>query len=238
MLRKGLVGYRDGKAWVTLNDCCYKFVRAGNATVIRVRSPDNKGKVSLLFVYGGIYQKFMASAIEFVEIQGLRPIIHHMATYSTNLVANAFLYKARQSGVQVSHMKLQKLVFFMHAWSLASTGASYVNERPEAWPYGPVFDSLYHELKSFGSRDIDAYLTQMNSETGERQALIPVFSDSAFWGLLEQVWNRYGSFSALQLSALTHEAGGPWEQARQTHAGWLPDEVVRDYYRPQIPHAN
>jgi uncharacterized phage-associated protein len=194
--------------------------------------------VDLLFVCGGIHHDLMASAIKFIEIQGLSPIIICMATYSTSLVANAFLYKARQSGVQVSHMKLQKLVFFIHAWSLASTGASYVDERPEAWPYGPVFGSLYHELKSFGSRDIDSYLMQMNSETGERQALIPVFSDGAFWGLLDQVWNRYGSFSALQLSALTHESGGPWEQARQTHVGWLPDEVVRDYYRPQIQHVN
>jgi uncharacterized phage-associated protein len=180
----------------------------------------------------------MASTIKSVEFQGLSPIISHMATYSTSLVANAFLYKARQSGARVSHMKLQKLVFFLHAWSLASTGGSYVNERPEAWDYGPVFDSLYHELKSFGSRDIEGYLTQMNSETGLRVAQIPVFSDSAFWGLLDQVWYRYSSFSALQLSALTHEAGSPWEQARQTRSGWLPDEIIRDYYRPQIPHGN
>ena len=179
----------------------------------------------------------MATAIEFIEIQGLRPIIHFMATYNTSLVANAFLYKARQSGAQVSHMKLQKLVFFMHAWSLASSGESYVNETPEAWTYGPVFDSLYHELKNFGSRDIDSYLTQMNSETGERQTLVPVFTDTAFWGLLDQVWDRYSPLSALQLSALTHEAGGPWEQARRSGRGWLSNDIVRDHYRPQIPHV-
>ena len=57
----------------------------------------------------------MASAINFVEVQGLSSIVPDMVTYSTNLVANAFLYRARQSVVQVSHMKLQKLVFFMHA---------------------------------------------------------------------------------------------------------------------------
>ncbi|MEY2890682.1 MAG: hypothetical protein RJA98_590 [Pseudomonadota bacterium] len=161
-----------------------------------------------------------------------------MARYSPSLVANAFLYKARRSGAQVSHMKLQKLVFFMHAWSLASSEASYVDEQPQAWTYGPVFDSLYHELKSFGSRDIDAYLMQMSAETGERQAMIPVLTDSAFWGLLDQVWDRYSGFSALQLSALTHEAGGPWEQARQSHAGWLQDDIVRDYYRPQLQNGN
>ena len=113
-----------------------------------------------------------------------------------------------------------------------------MSEKPQAWPYGPVFETLYHELKGFGSQDIDSYLVQMNTETGERQALVPVFADVDFWGLLDQVWDRYSGFSALQLSALTHESGGPWEQARRTNAGWLPDDIVRDHYRPQIQHVN
>ncbi|MCI1012241.1 DUF4065 domain-containing protein [Herbaspirillum sp. C7C2] len=134
-------------------------------------------------------------------------------------------------------MKLQKLVFFIHAWSLVSVGSSYVGERPEAWPYGPVFDSLYHELKNFGSSDINTYLTQMNPQTGERQALMPIASDQAFWSLLNQVWDRYGYFSALQLSALTHEPGGPWEQARQNNLGWLSDDAIRNHYGRQIQNA-
>lgn len=160
-----------------------------------------------------------------------------MSNYSPSLVANAFLYKAKQGGAQVSHMKLQKLVFFMHAWSLASVGQSFVSEGPQAWPYGPVFESLYHHLKNFGSSSVDSYLTQMNPVTGERQAQIPVFTDNEFWGLLEQVWQRYNSFSALQLSALTHEAGGPWEKARQSQVVSISDEAVREYYKPQIAHA-
>lgn len=134
-------------------------------------------------------------------------------------------------------MKLQKLVFFVYAWSVASRDESFLLERPEAWQYGPVFDTLYHELKGYGSREIDSYLTQMNPQTGERQTLIPAFTDVEFWSLLNQVWDRYSSFSALQLSALTHEAGGPWEKARQSGTGWLTDNSVRDYYKPQMQHA-
>ncbi len=160
-----------------------------------------------------------------------------MDSYSPSLVANAFLYKAQQSHVHLSHMKLQKLVFFMHAWSLAAHGESVVSERPEAWTYGPVFDSLYHELKTYGSRNIDAFLTQMNRETGERQALIPVLRDTPFWALLDEVWERYSPLSALQLSALTHESGGPWEKARRSGNGWLADEIVRDHYKAQLQHG-
>lgn len=161
-----------------------------------------------------------------------------MSTYSASLVANAFLYKARKTGASVTHMKLQKLVFFLHAWSLTLKGSSYVKERPDAWPYGPVFETLYHELKSFGSSDVDEYLTQMDGAAGERKALIPILTDTEFWGMVEQIWDRYSRFTASQLSTLTHEKGSPWEQTRSAKAVRIDDNLVRDYYMAQIPHAS
>lgn len=160
-----------------------------------------------------------------------------MNEYSPGLVANAFLYKARQSGAQLSHMKLQKLVFFLHAWSLALAGHSVVSARPQAWTYGPVFDALYHELKGFGSHPVDNYLVQMNPHTGQIEAQIPVQSDANFWDLLEQVWERYSPFTAIQLSELSHEPGSPWEQARKTMKLLLDDEAVMDFYRAKLTHA-
>lgn len=157
-----------------------------------------------------------------------------MATYGPSLVANAFLYKARQSGDRLGHMKLQKLVFFMHAWSLAIMGTSFVEERPVAWPHGPVFESLYHELKMFGPCSIDSYLLQLNPLTGQREAQMPAFSDADFWGLLAQVWDRYSPFSALQLSALAHEKGGPWDQARNEKRAHLEDAATRSHYEAKL----
>ena len=155
--------------------------------------------------------------------------------YSPRLVANAFLVKAKEAGVPVSHMKLQKLVFFLHAWTLALREAgSLVDGKPEAWPYGPVFDGLYHELKSYGASNIGAYLTELNPATGQMAAMVPSRADTEFYQFLDQVWDRYGGFSALQLSALSHEAGGPWAQARANHAKLIDDEVIRDYYRGKL----
>ncbi len=160
-----------------------------------------------------------------------------MFTYSPSLIANAFLYKARQTGAQLSHLKLQKLVFFVHAWGLALKGKSPVQDSPQAWPYGPVFESLYHELKGFGSKPVDSYLLQMNPQSGKLEPQIPVQTDTDFWALLGQVWDRYSTFSAVQLSALTHESGGPWEKARQGQVLSLTDDAVRDYYRGKLQHG-
>lgn len=131
-------------------------------------------------------------------------------------------------------MKLQKLVFFVHAWSLALKGLSVVNEPPEAWQYGPVFSSLYHELKSYGSSDISTLLQEFNPATGQLAALVPNHSDANFWPLFDKVWERYGQFNALQLSALTHESGGPWEHAYSQKMANIPNELVASYYRQKM----
>ncbi len=159
-------------------------------------------------------------------------------SYPASIVANAFIYKARQSAASVTHMKVQKLVFFVHAWSLAFRGQSVVNEQPQAWQYGPVFDTLYHMLKGYGSREVGDYILDMDVATGERKPLMPNLHDTEFWKILDLVWQRYGSMSALQLSALTHEAGGPWEQARQSNMGWLDDGLVADFYRKKLQTPN
>ena len=131
-------------------------------------------------------------------------------------------------------MKLQKLVFFVHAWSLALKDSSVLTEPPEAWQYGPVFSSLYHELKAYGSSDISAVLQEFNPATGRLAALVPNQSDTDFWRLFERVWERYGRFSALQLSALTHESGSPWEHARQNQMLQMPNHLVAEYYRKKL----
>ncbi|WP_082938191.1 type II toxin-antitoxin system antitoxin SocA domain-containing protein [Mitsuaria sp. 7] len=71
--------------------------------------------------------------------------------YSPALVANAVLYRAKQRGFHVSHLKLQKLVFFTHAWRLALHNRAAVEERPEAWEHGPIFSTLYHRLRAPGT---------------------------------------------------------------------------------------
>lgn len=154
--------------------------------------------------------------------------------YSPRLVANAFLYKANQVRASVSHMKLQKLVFFLHAWGLVMTGQGPVLGAPEAWPYGPVYDQLYHDLKGFGSGPVTQYLSELNPATGAIEPLIPNLNDVTFWQLVERVWERYGHFTAMQLSALTHEPGSPWDVTRRNHSGSIRDELMVEYYGRQL----
>lgn len=155
-------------------------------------------------------------------------------SYESAIVANAVLYRAKTRGLSVDHMKLQKLVFFTHAWCLALHGRPAVTEQPEAWTYGPVFDQLYHKLKNYGRAPIQDYVKSVDPATNTYVERIPTSEDTQFWNVLDQVMDRYGNMSALQLSTLSHEPGGPWDIARAERNARIPNEAIRTHYRRQL----
>jgi uncharacterized phage-associated protein len=158
--------------------------------------------------------------------------------YDSRLVANALLHKAKERGQSLSHLKLQKLLFFTQAWGLALHDDPVMDDYPEAWDYGPVFPALYHELKRNGSRPIEGYLEEPFGNDGKKVALVPGPADTKFWNLVDQVWDRYGSLSAGQLSSLSHVSGGPWDQARKGGMRNIARSAITDFYRSQLPaHA-
>src|SRR5215467_7486621 len=80
--------------------------------------------------------------------------------YPAKAVANEFLYLAKEERRPVTPMQLLKLVYFAHGWYLALTGERLIDERVEAWKYGPVVPSIYHEFKRFGNEPITEYATE------------------------------------------------------------------------------
>src|SRR5436190_8185336 len=71
------------------------------------------------------------------------------APFKSLAVANRFVELANESGAtQFSLMKLLKLVYFAHGWHLALTKRPIIDERLEAWKFGPVAPDVYHSFKS------------------------------------------------------------------------------------------
>ncbi|MGN6208118.1 Panacea domain-containing protein [Asticcacaulis sp.] len=144
---------------------------------------------------------------------------------SSLAVANTFIDEfGGQFGIQ--HMKLQKLVYYSHAWWLSAEAEPFLNERPQVWKYGPVFGDLYHNLKGFGSRPI----TSMQS--GGRFNDVPdrISEDNnELMPLIEWIWARYGGMTAEELSERTHRTGTPWRIiAEQNHFRVPKGKVIDD----------
>ncbi len=155
------------------------------------------------------------------------------APYTPLAVANYFIERfGAPNGIE--HMKLQKLVYCAYGWWLAldDTGTRLLNEGPQVWRHGPVFDSLYHVLKPFGRRPI----TEIQSVSPfARPDQIDADDDNTRF-LLDWTWNRYGHLSSFALSNMTHKAGTPWNRVATEHdfrvpfGLEIPDEYIKEEF--------
>ncbi len=149
-----------------------------------------------------------------------------MSTYQVNQIADWFLASIdREAGDTISHLKLQKLMYYAQAWSLALNGKVLFNEDFQAWTHGPVLPSLWLMLKNFGwdSIPLEAIRTKSDVFTEDEE-------------ILSDILNSYGDMSAKHLEELTNSET-PWRKAR----GNLPIEVsstqiiskelMREYYK-------
>src|SRR5438045_3498157 len=62
-------------------------------------------------------------------------------------IANWFLAGIdREAGDVITHLKLQKLVYYAQAWSLALLNKPLFEEEIQAWTHGPVVPSLFEKF--------------------------------------------------------------------------------------------
>lgn len=152
--------------------------------------------------------------------------------FSAKSIANYFLDLAAMTGDPISPMKLQKLVYYAHGWYSGYTGRPLINEPIEAWQYGPVIPSLYHEFKRFGSGKIEAKAFEYDAR-GVREALPP--SDPDIRTFLQNVFKSYGQYSGIRLSEMTHASGTPWDmtwnECKGMHNVDIPFERIASYFK-------
>ncbi len=152
-------------------------------------------------------------------------------------VANAVLEEAWSRGHNVSHLKLQKLLFLCHAFYLVRTRElSLVRGNFEAWQYGPVHREVYEAFKDFGEQSITHRVESVNPVTGVKT---PIESpkNQQIKDTIHQVMSFYGSWSAGQLVELTHKRDGPWDYvvksaANQANMGLrISNEIIMERFK-------
>lgn len=135
----------------------------------------------------------------------------------------------------MSHLKLQKLIFYCDAYCLAYFGRQLVTDRFEAWVHGPVSRKVYDSLKDksvlfcdveysdTGGTDVDAAFARLSS--AQRELLTAVLGDLAAW-------------TGLELETATHRET-PWLEARRGYGEAdkcsveISKDATRDFYRQE-----
>lgn len=124
-------------------------------------------------------------------------------------------------------MKLQKLVYYGQAWSIALRREKLFDESIQAWAFGPVTYSLFDRHRGrFVVADIGE--AQPDALTADERRL------------LDAMLSYYGRLDGVQLSEMTHSES-PWQEARRGVPDGMrsqrtisPDSMER-YYSQQSP---
>ncbi len=123
---------------------------------------------------------------------------------SAERVAEYLLYLDTQSPDSdgISHLKLQKLLYYAQGYYYATYQTPLFAEAIEAWQHGPVVESIYQRYKSYQKAALPApeHFDSQSLSLPQRQ-------------ILQQVYQQYGQYSAWALRQKTHQES-PWKEAR------------------------
>jgi uncharacterized phage-associated protein len=159
-----------------------------------------------------------------------------MTKYPSAAIANAFLEYAERDGRPLSHLKLQKLVYFADGVAAGALDHGIAQDRPEAWRYGPVYPRLYQQFKNFGSDLIPpstrAKYLALDENGAWQESDFPPPSNPDVKTIIDNVWGALKDTSAIDLSAISHDKQGPWSAAwnDQGQGAIIDDASLRNYF--------
>ena len=153
------------------------------------------------------------------------------APYTALDIARWFINATdRESGDDMTHLKLQKLLYYAQGWALALLGDPLFDEEMQAWAHGPVAPSVWEEYREFGY--------DLLPPSRVRKKI-----DDKTTRLLESVNDNYGIFTAKRLEKMTHEEP-PWKEARGKLApeersnARISKNTMKEFFSKQKANAN
>ena len=130
--------------------------------------------------------------------------------FDSGSVANRLLDLADMLDMPLTHLSLQKLLYFSHGRYLISNRSPLVKELFEAWQYGPVLPSIYKALKHTGRDYVKERIAIRDISSGTR-TVMPSITSSDVDDVLMSILLTYGRKSPRFLVDLSHAIGAPWK---------------------------
>lgn len=151
--------------------------------------------------------------------------------YSVELIASYFIYKANEKEIDkwltewISHLKLQKVLYFAQVTFLCIKWKSLFKEKILAWKYWPVVEEIYN-IYSRSRKKWNTPLLKKDATMIDFEKISSLDAE-----LLDKIWDEFGKYSAMELVDITH-AHKPWKET----PSWdiITKETLKDYYKPLI----
>ncbi|WP_284928662.1 Panacea domain-containing protein [Candidatus Phytoplasma sp. AldY-WA1] len=134
-------------------------------------------------------------------------------------VANYIIQKKSE----LNHLRLHKIIYYSHIQSLIKRKKPLIDERLEAWLYGPVFPILYNHIKENNNGFIvnpskKGDFKKLNNEEKE---------------IIDNIFNEIQKYKPFQISDITHQQK-PWkDKFYQPTPNWekeITNQELIDYF--------
>lgn len=141
----------------------------------------------------------------------MKKIEEYLSDNKTLSLSRYIVRRSNQMGIVITHLKLQKILYYIQGMFLAQFKRSAFPDTIEAWQYGPVVRNVYSyycyngALPLIEKEDIDLSCYYSNEERE----------------LIDNVINQKLSMSARDLVRATHEEE-PWKR----HADHIEEKPV------------
>ncbi len=130
-----------------------------------------------------------------------------------------------ERGLNISHLKLQKLLFYCQAFNLASGDGALFKEDIVAWPYGPVVVEAYEKYRAYGNSIIPFAESEDEGQPDDPEISVEGIST------ISSVLEAYGDLSAISLMERTHKEA-PWMEAfRKGYGTVIEHKSMKKYYK-------
>jgi uncharacterized phage-associated protein len=127
----------------------------------------------------------------------------------------------------LTHMRLQKLLYYCQGWFLGMRDAALFDDRIEAWTHGPVVPNVYRMFADYDGDPIPRH---------QGRDAVEIASDHK--DFIKRIWDHYKRFSATELRRMTHNEQ-PWLNARGDRSpddrtdAEITDDAMRSYFGQQ-----
>lgn len=131
-----------------------------------------------------------------------------MKPYDVNTIADYIIQCLNvDERMDLINLKLQKLLYYLQAWSLGINNEPFLKSSFEAWVHGPVCKELYDRFKE--TKSLYSFITLSDLLDINPKTKI----DPADVEFINFILENYAGFSGAELEVMTHKEK-PWIEAR------------------------
>lgn len=117
-------------------------------------------------------------------------------------------------GERLTHLKLQKILYYIQGFSLAIHDKPVFKDDIQAWPHGPVVSEVYNKYRQHRCNPLP---------DANKKDTIQV--DKEVKSIVKNVLDEVGQFSAWKLRNMTHEEL-PWKNAWERGGGQMSNQKI------------